>query len=80
MESLRGIVPIVVTTFHEDGSLDLESQRRLIRHLLEQGVHGVALFGNASEGYTLTNSERETLLALTLKEVQGKVPVIVSSG
>lgn len=80
MESLRGIIPIVVTTFQENGGLDLESQRRLIKHLLEQGVHGLALFGNASEGYALTNSERETLLALTLKEVQGKVPVIVSSG
>ena len=80
MESLRGIVPIVVTTFHEDGSLDLESQRRLIRHLLDQGVHGLALFGNASEGYTLTNSEREELLGITLKEVKGSVPVIASTG
>jgi 2-keto-3-deoxy-L-arabinonate dehydratase len=80
LESLRGIVPIVVTTFHEDGSLDLESQRRLIRHLLDQGVHGLALFGNASEGYALTNSEREELLGITLKEVKGSVPVIASTG
>jgi 2-keto-3-deoxy-L-arabinonate dehydratase len=80
MKSLHGIVPIVVTTFHEDGSLDLESQRQLVRHLLEQGVHALALFGNASEGYALTNSEREAIQALVVKEVQGKVPVIVSSG
>ncbi len=80
METLRGIVPIVVTTFHEDGSLDLESQRRLIRHLLDQGVHGLALFGNASEGYALTSSEREELLGITLKEVKGRVPVIASTG
>jgi 4-hydroxy-tetrahydrodipicolinate synthase len=80
MELLSGIIPILVTTFHEDGSLDLESQRRLIRHLLSQGVHGLALFGNASEGYALTNNEREELLALTLKEVDGNVPVIVSTG
>jgi 2-keto-3-deoxy-L-arabinonate dehydratase len=80
VEGLRGIIPIVVTTFREDGSLDLESQRRLIRHLLSQEVHGLALFGNASEGYALTNSEREELLALTLKEVHGSVPVIASTG
>jgi 2-keto-3-deoxy-L-arabinonate dehydratase len=80
VEGLRGIIPIVVTTFREDGSLDLESQRRLIRHLLTQNVQGLALFGNASEGYALTNSEREELLALTLKEVQGSVPVIASTG
>jgi 2-keto-3-deoxy-L-arabinonate dehydratase len=80
VETLRGIIPIVVTTFHEDGSLDLESQRRLIHHLLSQRVHALALFGNASEGYSLTNSEREELLALTVKEVHGKVPVIASTG
>jgi 2-keto-3-deoxy-L-arabinonate dehydratase len=80
VESLRGIIPIVVTTFREDGSLDLESQRRLIRHLLTQNVQGLALFGNASEGYALTNREREELLSLTLKEVHGNVPVIASTG
>lgn len=80
MKTLGGIIPIVVTTFHEDGSVDLESQRRLIRHLLDQGVQGLALFGNASEGYTLTDSERKKILAVTISEVHGSVPVIVSSG
>lgn len=26
----RGIFPVVPTTFHEDGSLDLESQKRCL--------------------------------------------------
>ena len=80
MELLHGVIPIVVTTFAEDGGLDLESQRRLVRHLLSQGVHGLGLFGNASEGYTLTESERHELMSLILKEVGGKVPVVVSTG
>ena len=77
---LKGVVPIVNTTFREDGSLDLESQARLVRHLLGQGVHGIALFGNASEGYTLTQAERDQLLKLIVREVNGQVPVVVSSG
>jgi 4-hydroxy-tetrahydrodipicolinate synthase len=80
LKLLRGIIPIVVTTFHHDGSLDIESQLRLVRHLLSQNVHGIALFGNASEGYALTQSERDELLKLILKEVAGKVPVVVSTG
>ncbi len=80
MKKLSGIIPIVNTTFHEDGSLDLESQRSLIRHLLSQRVHGVALFGNAGEGYALTQQERDSILKLVLDEVAGKVPVIVSTG
>ena len=35
MRELQGIYPILNTTFHEDGSLDLESQSRLVNYLLE---------------------------------------------
>lgn len=77
---LKGIIPIVNTTFHEDGSLDLDSQSQLVHHLLEQGVHAIALFGNAGEGYALTQTEREQLLKLIVREVNGRVPVVVSSG
>lgn len=77
---LEGVVPILLTTFHDDGTLDLESQRRLIHHLLEQGAHGLGLFGNASEGYTLSGAERRQLLELIAQEVKGQVPLVVSSG
>ena len=79
MERLEGVFPIVATTFADDGSLDLESQRRLVHYLLEQGAHGLGLFGNASEGYTLLEEEREKLQRLIVKEVDGRVPVVVSA-
>jgi len=77
---LAGIFPILATTFTEDGALDLESQASLIEHLLRQGAHGLGLFGNASEGYTLTESERRQLLRLIVKQVNGRVPLVVSTG
>jgi 4-hydroxy-tetrahydrodipicolinate synthase len=80
MRTLRGVYPIVNTTFKEDGSLDLESQRRLVRHLLDAGAHGLGLFGNASEGYALTEEERRTLLKVIVAEVRGAVPLVVSTG
>lgn len=80
MAVLRGIFPIVNTTFRDDGSLDLESQVRLVRHLLDAGAHGLGLFGNASEGYALTEEERRTLLRLIAREVDGAVPLVVSTG
>lgn len=78
--SLEGVYPILATTFHEDGSLDLESQVSLVHHLLEGGAHGLGLFGNASEGYALAPDERGTLLRLIAKEVNGRVPLVVSTG
>lgn len=79
-KKLEGVYPILLTTFHDDGSLDLESQKRLIHHLLEEGAHGIGLFGNASEGYTLSSPERRDLLALVAREVNGRVPLVASSG
>ena len=80
MANFAGIFPIVNTTFHEDGSLDLDSQVRLVRFLLECGAHGLGLFGTASEGYTLSSDERLQLMRSIVREVGGRVPVVVSTG
>jgi 4-hydroxy-tetrahydrodipicolinate synthase len=79
-KNLQGVFPILATTFHDDGSLDLESQASLVRHLLEQGAHGLGLFGNASEGYALSDAERSALLKLVRKSVGPDAPLIVSTG
>jgi 2-keto-3-deoxy-L-arabinonate dehydratase len=80
MSNFTGIFPIVNTTFLEDGSLDLKSQVRLVRFLLESGAHGLGLFGTASEGYTLSTDERVQLMRLIVREVDGGVPVVMSTG
>ena len=79
-ETLHGIIPIIATPFHPDGSLDLDSQARLVDHLLDQGVHGLALFGNAGEGYTLLPDERVTLLDLIAKRAASSTPIVVGVG
>src|SRR5882724_6355935 len=80
MTKLEGVYPILNTTFHDDGSLDLASQARLVEYLLQAGAHGLGLFGNASEGYALNGREREQILNVVRKEVNGRVPLVVSSG
>jgi 4-hydroxy-tetrahydrodipicolinate synthase len=79
-KDMGGVFPILATTFHEDGSLDLESQAGLVRHLLKQGAHGLGLFGNASEGYALSDAEKSTLLKLVRKTAGPDVPLIASTG
>lgn len=80
MSELRGVFPILSTTFRDDGALDLDSQVSLLHYTLEAGAHGLGLFANASEGYTLTDAERRRLLSLIVKETGGRVPLVVSSG
>lgn len=80
MSKLQGVYPILNTTFHEDGSVDLDSQARLTEYLLGQGAHGLGMFGNASEGYALLAEERRDILQVVRKVVDGRVPLVVSSG
>lgn len=77
---LHGVFPIVVTPFHDDGTVDYTSLDRLVDHLLAQGAHGLGMFGNASEGYTLLAAERTEMLKRIAKRVNGRVPLVASSG
>jgi 2-keto-3-deoxy-L-arabinonate dehydratase len=80
MARWEGIFPIALTTFDDQGALDLKSQLALIDYLIDVGAHGVALFGNASEGYTLSGAERIELMRSIIPHVRKRLPVIVSSG
>ncbi|PSL05954.1 4-hydroxy-tetrahydrodipicolinate synthase [Haloactinopolyspora alba] len=74
--TVHGLVPILATPFHADGSLDVASLRRLTEFQLESGVNGVAVFGMASEGFALTARERATVLDTVTDVVAGTVPVV----
>lgn len=76
----EGVYPIALTTFDEHYEIDESSQLALINYLIDCGVHGIAIFGNASEGYALSESEKGRLMPLIIKEVRQRVPVFVSTG
>lgn len=76
---LKGNVPILATAFDEQGAVDLPSIERLVRFLLAQGIDGLALFGNASEGYALTGDEKEAIFR-TVKALTGDLPLVAAAG
>src|SRR5918992_1647438 len=78
-EMLRGCIPILITPFFEDGSLDLESLEREIDWVLEEGASGVACVAIASEGYKLTEAERDAVISTTVHRIDGRVPVVASA-
>ena len=78
--TLNGVIPILATPFLEDGSIDIDSQLRLADDLLEQGAHGLGVFGNAGEGYALLAAEKRNLLGSVAKHVNGRAPLVVGVG
>ena len=45
MAEIGGVLTAMVTPFAEDRSVDEETARRLARHLIEHGSHGLVLSG-----------------------------------
>lgn len=75
----RGIFPVVPTTFHEDGTLDVPSQKRCLDFMIDSGVDGLCILANFSEQFLLSDEEREILTRTALTQVAGRVPVIVTT-
>jgi dihydrodipicolinate synthase/N-acetylneuraminate lyase len=74
----RGIFPVVPTTFHADGTLDLESQLRCVDFMIDAGSDGLCLLANFSEQFALSDAERDQIQRAILEHVAGRVPVIVT--
>ncbi|MEO6749451.1 MAG: dihydrodipicolinate synthase family protein [Casimicrobiaceae bacterium] len=77
-QPLSGIVPVAPTPFTADGALDPDGQRRVLDCMIDQGVDGICILANYSEQFLLDDTERDTLTALCLAHVAGRVPVVVT--
>jgi 4-hydroxy-tetrahydrodipicolinate synthase/2-keto-3-deoxy-L-arabinonate dehydratase len=75
----QGVFPVVPTTFKDDGSLDLESQKRCVDFMIDAGSHGLCILANFSEQFSLSDDERELITRTVLAHVAGRVPVIVTT-
>jgi 4-hydroxy-tetrahydrodipicolinate synthase len=76
MADIHGIIPPTTTPFGADGAVDFAAARAQVRWMLRQGVHGLATGGSTGEGHTLDVDEFRRLIAETVEEAGGKVPVI----
>jgi dihydrodipicolinate synthase/N-acetylneuraminate lyase len=55
----------------------VSSLRREVEFCIEAGAHGVVCPVNASEFWTLSDEERQTVMRIVVEEVQGRVPVVL---
>ena len=76
----RGVYTALVTPFHDDGSLDLESYRALIEEQIEAGVTGLVPCGTTGEASTLTVEEHLQVVKTCVEQVKGRVPVVAGAG
>ena len=75
---LTGVLPVAPTVFHEDGSLDLAGQARVMDLMVDQGSDAICILANFSEQFVMTDEERRLATEVSLKRVNGRAPVIVT--
>jgi len=61
-------------------SLDEETLRRLVRRQIAAGINFLVPCGTTGESPTLTHEEHLRVVAITLEEAKGKVPVLAGAG
>ena len=80
MSEIGGVITAMVTPFSDGGGLDLDAGRRVARHLIDNGSHGVVVAGTTGESPTLTDDEKLRLLDAVLDEIGDQATVIAGTG
>jgi 4-hydroxy-tetrahydrodipicolinate synthase len=76
----KGIIPAMVTPLTPEGKINVEALRKLTRHLIDGGVHGVFPVGSQGEFYALTFEEKKKVIEVVVEETRGQVPVYAGTG
>lgn len=80
MNAFKGTGVALVTPFHEDQSIDFESLKKLINHVVSGGVDYLVVLGTTGESATLTSAEKKQVLKASLEYNGGRVPVMLGIG
>ncbi|HYF97893.1 MAG TPA: 4-hydroxy-tetrahydrodipicolinate synthase [Coxiellaceae bacterium] len=76
----QGNLVALVTPMRPTGELDFAALERLIEWHIAEGTDGLVLIGTTGESPTINDEERKALLAFSIAQVRGRIPVIVGTG
>ena len=76
---LTGVYNITPTPFADDGSLDIDSLKRLTVFTRDKGVHGMTILGVLGEADKLTESERDRVTEIVIDSAGANFPICVGT-
>lgn len=77
---MKGLGTALVTPFTEEGEIDFQALGTLIEHQVAGGTDYLVILGTTSESPTLTNKEQNTLIDYVVKQVAGRMPLVLGIG
>lgn len=79
MFRMKGVVPPMITPFKENGDLDEDSLKTLVRYLSHE-VDGLFITGSYGGGPLMNLEERKRVAEITIENAADQIPVIVMVG
>ena len=80
-KTLRGVFSFSVTPTKDDGDrIDHDRLREFLDFQIEQGVHGIAVFGSTGSNGSFGEEEKRETMKVAVKHVKGRVPLIFGTG
>lgn len=80
MRKFKGIVPPAITVFDSTGEIDRDRTIKFIRHLINEGVHGIFVAGSTGEAPLMSSEQRKEIIDIAVEAVAGKVPLFAGTG
>lgn len=70
----------IITPFNDDKSVDYKSYENLLDFHLKNNTDAIIALGTTSEAACLTEEEKLKIVDISVKKIQGKIPLIVGTG
>ena len=73
----KGLGVALVTPFKQDGQIDFDTLARIVEDLIAGSVDFLCVLGTTAETPTLTSDERLKVTKFVIKQVNGRIPIMV---
>ncbi|OPD52832.1 4-hydroxy-tetrahydrodipicolinate synthase [Bacillus thuringiensis] len=79
MRKIKGAFPVLITPMDEFQEINWDGVKQNVNYFIEQKVAGIIINGSTGEFVSLSKEERFKMVETVLKEVDGRIPVIVGT-
>ena len=77
---MKGLGTALITPFTKDGNIDYIALGKLIEYQIAGGADYLVILGTTSEVPTLTHKEQDEIIAYVVKQVAGRMPLVLGIG
>jgi 4-hydroxy-tetrahydrodipicolinate synthase len=80
MQSLIGTGVALITPFKDDFTIDIDALKRVVNFSIDGGIEYLVVLGTTAENATLSEDEKEQVIATVIEVNAGRLPLVLGVG